>query len=299
VRSPTDVVGPPSRRNGGRSRASAAALAPLLLWAGGALFVGAYMTWDPAGSFGYDSHAYWLAWRGGLSSSRPPGAQDAYLYSPLFAQLIWPLTLLPARAFEAVWSLGLAVVFAWLLRPTPWRWRLPLYLLCVPEILAGNLFGLFAAVLVLGTRWPGLWAVPAVTKIVPGGVGLLDLLLRRQWRSAGIAAAVSAAGCLASFAASPHLWVAWVHFLTTTVDPAGWRSRPAPAVAAGAALVAVVALARRHRTLLPVAMLLASPVIGPNTLTMLAAIPRLHGDGAPVPGAGRGTAVEAPQASGP
>ena len=50
---------------------------------------------------GWDAHAYYVAWSGGLYEALP-GSVDAYNYSPLFAQVIWPLTLLPWAVFCAV-----------------------------------------------------------------------------------------------------------------------------------------------------------------------------------------------------
>ena len=49
---------------------------------------------------GWDAHAYYVAWSGGLYEELP-GTVDAYNYSPLFAQVIWPLTLLPWPVFCA------------------------------------------------------------------------------------------------------------------------------------------------------------------------------------------------------
>src|SRR4051794_8063098 len=44
------------------------------------------------GMVGADSHAYWVAARRPDTwYTTPPDHWDAYLYSPLFAQLLWPL----------------------------------------------------------------------------------------------------------------------------------------------------------------------------------------------------------------
>ena len=50
---------------------------------------------------GWDAHAYYVAWSGGLYEALP-GSADAYNYSPLFAQIVWPLTLLPWPVFCGV-----------------------------------------------------------------------------------------------------------------------------------------------------------------------------------------------------
>ena len=69
---------------------------------------------------GWDAHAYYVAWYGGLYEELP-GSVDAYNYSPLFAQVIWPLTLLPWPVFCAVFVGAAAAGVAWLLRPLPAR----------------------------------------------------------------------------------------------------------------------------------------------------------------------------------
>jgi hypothetical protein len=59
------------------------------------------------GMIGADSHAYWMAAR--LPETwytRPPQYRDAHLYSPAFAQALWPLAQLPWPAFHFVWTAG-------------------------------------------------------------------------------------------------------------------------------------------------------------------------------------------------
>src|SRR4051812_29396106 len=53
-----------------------------------------------SGVHGLDSKAYWAAARHShhLYSQRP-GALGAYLYSPAFANALWPLAQLPRRTF--------------------------------------------------------------------------------------------------------------------------------------------------------------------------------------------------------
>jgi hypothetical protein len=57
-----------------------------------------YLVVAIGGGAGYDSHAYWLTRRGSRYLAAP-GRHDAYLYSPAFAQVIRPLTLLPWPVF--------------------------------------------------------------------------------------------------------------------------------------------------------------------------------------------------------
>jgi hypothetical protein len=88
---------------------------------------------------GADSHAYWLAWHGPMYTTGPM-TQDAFLYSPAFAQALWPAAQLPWQVFSALFSVGLGIALAWLLAPLGWRWAIPLWLEGLPEITSGNVF---------------------------------------------------------------------------------------------------------------------------------------------------------------
>ena len=72
----------------------------------------------------------------------------------MFAQLIRPLALLPRPAFLSLWMVAETAVFVWLTAPLPLRWRVPVLLACVPEMLMGNVYGYLALALVLGMRHP-------------------------------------------------------------------------------------------------------------------------------------------------
>lgn len=231
--------------------------------------------------FGVDAHAYWLAGQGwGPLYTTAPGTPDAYLYSPAFAQVVWPLAQLPWPAFAAVVIVGAALLLAWLLRPLPWRWAAPLWLAGLPEVTSGNVFTILAAVAVLGLRFPAAWCFPALTKVTPT-VGPLWFLVRRDWRSLLVAVLGTGAVALASFAISPGLWAQWFAFLThhlgASTGPIGSPFLPPAAVRvpAGVALVVWGALGDRRWTI-PVSMLLCTPVLWIDSLALLAAIPRLR-----------------------
>lgn len=221
---------------------------------------------------GVDAHAYWLtAHRPELYTGRPM-MQDAYLYSPAFAQLIWPLTQLPWHAFFAVWVIAEAAAFAWLLAPLGWSWGVPAFLLCGFEIAQGNINALLAVVVVLGFRYPAAWALPLLTKIVIG-LGPVWFAARREWRSLAVAVGATFGIAAVSAAISPHLWPRWVHFLASASED------PSVAPRVLAAILVTIYAARRDRPwLLAPAIVLASPVlhgIG-QYLTICAAIPRLR-----------------------
>src|SRR5262245_7758774 len=106
---------------------------------------------------GFDAHAYWAAGRTAQPYDHPPEALDAFLYSPAFAQLVAPLALLPFGAFLTAWITFESIAFAWLLKPLGWSWGVPCMLLCVPELLLGNVIGLLAVCTVFGVRRGEAW----------------------------------------------------------------------------------------------------------------------------------------------
>jgi hypothetical protein len=106
-------------------------------------------------------------------------------------------------------------------------WSLPVFLLSAvtattlgfgfalsnPAVLTfiGNPQILITAVCVLGFRWPALWAFAILTKIAPG-VGVLWFVARREWRSAGLAAGVTALVLAVSVIAEPSAWLRFFEF---------------------------------------------------------------------------------------
>lgn len=169
------------------------------------------------GAIGFDSHAYWLAAR--MPESwylLAPRLKDAYLYSPAFAELLWPLGQLPWPVFQGLWAAFGAVLLFWLLKPLGWRKGLTLAPFFVTELMLGNVYILFAAALVVGlTRFPGAFAIFAITKLSPSVV-FLWFVVRREWTKAAIAAGTTVAIVLVSAAINPQAWVDWVRFLLTS-----------------------------------------------------------------------------------
>lgn len=239
----------------------------------------AYSAWRACPhSYGTDSHAYWLAWRHPMYGGAPM-THDAYLYSPAFAQAIRPLTLLPWLPFAMVFSVILGLILAWLLVPLRW-WAVPLWVAALPEIISGNIFIPLAVVAVFGLRHRWVWAFAALTKITPC-LGPVWFAVRREWRQLGVCMAATAVTVLVSLAISPHLWVDWLRFLHVQASKSGEQLGatfwPPLTYRLPVALVVVAWAARTDRRwALPVAMVLASPVMWLGTFTMLAAIPRIR-----------------------
>ncbi len=244
-------------------------------WAGSVVFAFFGLWYASQIGWGYDSHAYWSAVQDmDHLYGAPALSRDAYLYSPAFAQAIWPLGRLPWPAFWVVWSCLLLASFVWLLRPLPARWFAPAVVAVLPEVVTGNIYALMAAAVVLGTSRGISWSFIALTKITPVAVGFAWFVGQRSWRALAEAVVTTAALTGVSYAAMPQQWRAWVEFLTS-------RSGASPSALGLVLMVMAVAVATfggltRRSWVLPVAVILASPTFGVNTLTLLAALPRLR-----------------------
>jgi glycosyl transferase family 87 len=151
-------------------------------------------------------------------------ADGDYVYAPTFAMALAPLRLLGPAGFVVAWTVLLFVAFAvagrWLafavvlagfvLTPavggsTPVT--LPLLYLSI-----GNAQALIAAAIVLGFRWPALWSVVVLTKLLPG-IGILWFLVRREWRSLGVAIGATVGLVAISWVIAPAAWPSYVGFL--------------------------------------------------------------------------------------
>ncbi|WP_460853390.1 glycosyltransferase family 87 protein [Nocardioides montaniterrae] len=231
---------------------------------------------------GANAHAYWLAGR----SSSPyqlaaPGEPDAFEYSPVFLQLVRPLTHLPFTVFAVGWSAVEALIFWWMTRGLGWRWRVPVLLMCVPELALGNINAVLGAVVVLGFRRPECWVFPALTKITPAGVGAVWFLARGEWRALVRMAVALVAVVAVSYLLDPGLWRDWFTYLTShSTDhlPRGqWHlanQRLDIGIRLGIAVVLAAFFARKDvRWPLPLVMVLAVPVFGWTANQLLAMVP--------------------------
>ena len=230
--------------------------------------------------FAVDAHAYWAANPLDPYSNAALADFDAYFYSPAFTQAIWPLHWLPWPIFAGLWTALIVVAFRWL--SDLW---LGLVMLLPPvfiEVAMGNIHAFIAVAIVLGFRWPATWAFALLTKVTPG-VGVLWFAVRREWRSLAIALGATATIVAVSFAIKPSLWAQWIDVLlnrSTSANTAGlWGAIPLLARLPVAALLVVWAARTDRRWLVPVAVILAMPVMWPNAYSVaVAVIPLLAWD---------------------
>ena len=101
----------------------------------------------------FDARGYWSAWDGGLYDI-PWGEYEAYVYSPVFAQVLWPFTLLPWPVFAGLWTAAAIGCLFWM--GVPWMIAFPGV---ADDILRGNIHVFLAAMVVLGLRHSPAWLV--------------------------------------------------------------------------------------------------------------------------------------------
>jgi hypothetical protein len=238
----------------------------------GLAVVAGYALWYALHPWANDGHAYWSAWQGDLYRATWPDV--GYVYSPAFAQAIWPLTLAPFAVFWAIlvavqsWCLVAIVgpVLGAALLVVPWLpaggWANPV----VGTIGGGNITLVIAFVAVYGLRYPALWSVALLTKVTPG-IGLLWFAVRREWRSLASGLGVTAGVAALSFVIAPHLWLEWAATLVAASGADVRRVEPimpltlALRLPIAAALIAWGARTDRRWTV-PIGVMLAQPDIG-------------------------------------
>jgi hypothetical protein len=192
----------------------------------------------------------------------------AYPYSPAFAQLLFPLNLLPWPVFVAAWT---AILIAAAYRLTGPRLFWLGLILAAMEIAGGNVSLLITVAIVEGFRRPWTWAFVLLTKILPG-VGLLWFAIRREWRSLAIALGATAAIVVVSFVVRPSLWFAWIDLLLANTGKNGtWAAIPIPLLVRGPVGVALICWGalRGQRWTVPVGAMLCLPALWYGSLTML------------------------------
>lgn len=221
-----------------------------------------------------DMHTYWATRDGVSYLTSDPYTIGAYLYAPVFAQLISPLTALPWPWFAALWTAAIVAAYIWLVG----RWAFPLLLTgaVALELYLGQIDVFIAAAVVLGFRYPVVWAFPLLTKIAPG-IGLLWFVFRREWRNLAIAITATVAVAAVSAILVPELWRSWYELLYRTMFERQAVEGAYLAIPVWLRLPFAVAVlfwgarSNRHWTV-PIAIVLAMPILWLNVFTLLIAI---------------------------
>jgi hypothetical protein len=219
---------------------------------------------------GTDARAYWQIDLAHPYLNSGVGDLSTYLYSPAFAQVMAPFSLLPWPVYDVLWTALLVGILAWLVRPWPWA-LLILFLPISYELFVGNVHFLIAAALVVGLSRPGALALPILTKITPG-ISWLWFIARREWRNLAISVGLTGAIVAVSFVLQPGAWSDWIAFLLAST---GRGDALIPRIALGIVLVLFGAVTGRA-WLVPVAVWITLPVVWINAWVILLASMRLY-----------------------
>ena len=234
--------------------------------------VQATAVWNGRPVTAQDARSYWGFNYADLYAGRTDwNGIGAYPYSPVFAQLLFPLNLLPWPLFVAVWT-AILIAAVWFLTGPDY------FLLCLVvgamEIAGGNISLLLALAIVKGFRHPWTWSLVLLTKITPG-VGLLWFVVRREWRQLAIALGATAALAAVSFVLMPQAWRDWVDLLRANTGKGGtWAAIPIPLLVRGpiGVLLIVWGARRNQRWTVPVGAMLALPALWYGSLSILLAV---------------------------
>ena len=243
----------------------------------GAVLLIAFWAWamlinpNPGGKpFGVDARAFWAADSSAPYVGPEAGLAGAYLYSPVFLQILTPLRLLPWEAFIGLWIAAELFTLAWLLTPLG-----AVVALVLPpvasEVLIGNVHVFLAAALVLSVQRPSAWILALITKPTLG-----VLLFYHRWRAWLQVTALMLLVAVISAVLAPSWWAGWFGTLGRAGDRGGmWWGLALFARLAVAAGIAWYAGSRHRPAWLAPAAYLALPIPWLEGLTLLAAVPRL------------------------
>jgi hypothetical protein len=170
-----------------------------------------------------DARSYWLT---DPANPYPLDRKEfQFGYSPVIAQLWAPLFQLPFAVFAGL--LRLLEVVSLVALTGPLAGALIFTTPVASEINAANINLPIAVMMVLGFRWPALWAFPLLTK--PSmGVGLIWFVVRGEWRKAAIPIGIAASLALVSFVLDPRVWFQWLDWLQHGTPPVGEWPYPYP-----------------------------------------------------------------------
>jgi len=229
--------------------------------------------------FGGDAHAYWSIDLANLYG-RTLNVQDAYLYAPPFAFLISPLLHLSWNAFYVVWTALQHVPLVLSMGPIPAALGEQTFIGLRTNLFSGNIHIWTAAMILVGFRWPGVWSAQLLTKVVPG-VAILWFVVRGEWRAVRIVALTTAAIVLVTLPFGPRLWIDWINVLVGSggsVEHGLGKVIIVPLTIRGPIALAIVIVGARwdQRWMLPIAVMLAHPVIWRSGPAILIAVVPLY-----------------------
>lgn len=250
-------------------RGKTAALIRFALTVCGAFAVAFVVWWKVQDGIAIDAHAYWSLDLADPYSSALTSPTDAFLYSPAIAQGMSLFALLPWGAFMPLWT-GLSAL-ALVVIAGPFTLLVLFTEPVLYELDLGNINLLLGLAIAAGFRWPATWAFVLLTKVTPG-VCLVWFAARREWRYLIIALGVTAAITAVSFALAPGLWVAWLSTIPNSpLGPQIEPTIPLPLRIVAAVVLVTWGARSDRRWVLPIAALVAMPVLRYAELSILVA----------------------------
>ena len=218
-----------------------------------------------------DAYTYWSAPYADPYPGPKLGLPGAYLYSPAFLQALAPLRLLPWEVFHAIWAAAGFAALIFLVGPVGGALAITALPFVYRDLLVGNIHLMLGVAIVVAMRVPAVWAFPLLTKVTPG-VGVLWFAGQREWRKVLAAGVVAVLIAAASFVLSPDLWFDWLARLGGDTQRAGDLYVTLIGVRLTVAAAIVLYAGWRGRAwLVPVAIVLALPILWPDSLAILLA----------------------------
>jgi hypothetical protein len=211
-----------------------------------------------------DAEAYWRVDPADPYAVGEAGAEHAFLYAPVVAQLLAVINWMPPEAFYAVLAAVSIASLVYLVGP---RWAAAVLLIPIPplwqDLLTGNIHLILAAVIVVGFRHPAAWSLVLLTKFTPG-VGLAWFAVRREWQALMLTMSATVTLVVISLLIAPRLWADWISLLlgNAATTPQGLFVPVPLALRLLMGLALVVWGARAgHRWTVPAAAFLSLPII--------------------------------------
>ena len=230
------------------------------------------------GAGGVDLFAYWNAGANLLAGlpvyGAPPGSMSAYLYPPPVAQVFAPLSLVPFPIVVWGWRI---LQLVWL-RLAVGSWvgggiALLVWPPTIAELDACNVHLLIAAAVGLTIRGQAGLVFP-VALVKFASLVAVPLAVLGSWRSLWQGLLVALAIGAVSFVLAPDMWFTYARFLfsTESIELSWYALTATVPLWVRLALAGVVALvAVRWARLLPVAAVLALPILWFSGLSILVA----------------------------
>ena len=144
----------------------------------------------------------------------PWGAPDSFVFSPVVALLLAPMTTLPFIVFYKLLLAANLAAMAWMVGPA----GAALALLLPPvqgELQTGNIDLLIGAAIVLGLSTSRGLGIPILTKVTPA-VGLIWFAVRREWRPLLMALGTTFALVAVTWLIVPWMWADWLDLLSSS-----------------------------------------------------------------------------------